>query len=109
VFAFAGNFWLAVAAYLTRAIANMLMGPIQGTWMNQHIPSAVRATVLSMNAQVNAFGQIAGGPGVGWVGNRYGVRSAIGLSGLLLLPVLVLYARFVRRDGDADVPAPAES
>jgi DHA3 family tetracycline resistance protein-like MFS transporter len=98
VFAFAGNFWLAVVAYLTRAIANMLMYPIQGTWMNQHIPSAVRATVLSMNAQVNAFGQIAGGPGVGWIGNRYGVRSAIGLSGLLLLPALALYARFVRRD-----------
>jgi DHA3 family tetracycline resistance protein-like MFS transporter len=109
VFAFAGNFWLAVIAYLTRSIANMLMYPIQGTWMNQHIPSAVRATVLSMNSQVNAFGQIAGGPGVGWVGNRYGVRSAIGLSGLMLLPALALYARFVRRDAGADMPVPSDS
>ncbi len=100
--AFSGQFWLAVAAYLLRAVSFMLMRPIQSTWMNQHIPSAVRATVLSMNSQVNALGQIAGGPGVGWVGNRYGVRSAIGLSALLLGPALVLYARFLRRDTAAE-------
>jgi MFS family permease len=97
VLAISGNFWLAVVAYLTRAVAGMLTHPIQGTWMNQQIPSAVRATVLSMNSQVNAFGQIAGGPGVGWVGRRYGVRSAIGLSGLLIMPALVLYARFMSK------------
>jgi MFS transporter, DHA3 family, tetracycline resistance protein len=97
-FALAGQFWLALAAYLLRALAFALLRPIQGTWLNQHIPSAVRATVLSMNSQVNALGQIAGGPGVGWVGNRFGVRAAIGLSALLLTPALALYTRFLRRD-----------
>ena len=42
-------------------------------------------------------GQIAGGPGVGWVGNRFGIRSAIALSGLLLSPAVALYARMARR------------
>jgi MFS transporter, DHA3 family, tetracycline resistance protein len=99
VLAVAGPFWLAVAAYLLRGVAFSLMRPIQGTWMNQQIPSAVRATVLSMNSQMNALGQIAGGPGVGWAGNRYGVRSAIGLSALLLAPAVALYGRFVGRRG----------
>jgi DHA3 family tetracycline resistance protein-like MFS transporter len=94
--AFTGQFWFAIAAYLLRTVVYSLMRPIQGTWMNQHIPSAVRATVLSMNSQMNALGQIAGGPGVGWVGNRHGVRSAIGLSALLLAPALALYARHIR-------------
>lgn len=90
-----GRYELALAAVITRSVASTLMWPIQSTWLNQHIPSQVRATVLSMKSQMNALGQIAGGPGVGWFGNRYGVRSAIGLSGLLLLPALALYARFL--------------
>ncbi len=91
-----GRYELALAAVITRSVAFMLVRPIQGTWLNQHIPSQVRATVLSMNSQMNALGQIAGGPGVGWVGGRYGVRSAIGLAGLMLTPALALYARFIR-------------
>jgi MFS transporter, DHA3 family, tetracycline resistance protein len=101
-FAALGRFELALTAIVTRSVAFMLARPIQGTWLNQHIPSQVRATVLSMNSQMNALGQIAGGPGVGWFGNRYGVRGAIGLAGLLLMPALALYARFIRR---ADVAA----
>ncbi len=104
-FALMGRYELALAAVITRSVAFMLVRPIQGTWLNQHIPSQVRATVLSMNSQMNALGQIAGGPGVGWVGGRYGVRSAIGLAGLLLTPALALYARFIRTSENAEVVA----
>ena len=102
-FALMGRYELALAAVITRSVAFMLVRPIQGTWLNQHIPSQVRATVLSMNSQMNALGQIAGGPGVGWVGGRYGVRSAIGLAGLLLTPALALYARFIRTSEGVEV------
>ena len=101
----AGRYELALAAIVTRSVVFMVLRPIGSTWLNQHIPSQVRATVLSMNSQMNALGQIAGGPGVGWVGNRYGVRSAIGLSGLLLAPALVLYARFIRNSEGAELVA----
>lgn len=105
VFALSQSFVLSIAVLLLRGIFYGPPGPISGTWMNLHIPSNVRATVLSMNGQANAFGQIAGGPGVGWLGNRAGVRAAIGASGLLYVPILWLYARFVRKAGEtvADV------
>jgi hypothetical protein len=41
--------------------------PLYTAWISQRIDSSVRATVLSLSSQVDAFGQIMGGPGVGWV------------------------------------------
>jgi hypothetical protein len=69
--------------------------------MNLHIPSKVRATVLSMNSQGNAFGQFGGGPGVGLIGNLLGIRAAIAVAALLHTPILWLYGRFVRKADEA--------
>ena len=55
------------------------------------------ATVLSMNSQGNAFGQFGGGPGVGLIGNVFGIRAAIAVAALLHTPILWLYGRFVRQ------------
>jgi MFS family permease len=104
VFAFTTSLPLAVAVLLLRGVFYGPPGPISGTWMNLHIPSKVRATVLSMTSQGNAFGQFGGGPGVGWMGNRFGIHAAIAIAGLLHTPMLWLYARFVRR---ADVETSA--
>ena len=98
-FAAVGRFDLAVIALITRACAVSLLRPIQSTWMNLHIPSDVRATVLSMYGQSNALGQIVGGPGVGWFGARYGLPGAISLAGLLLAPAVVLWGRKKKESG----------
>jgi DHA3 family tetracycline resistance protein-like MFS transporter len=97
-FALAGHFLVAFGMELIRGTAYSLMRPIASTWMNQNIDSKVRATVLSMNGQANALGQIAGGPGIGWVGNAFGIRAAIALAGMLLTPSLALILRTIRRD-----------
>jgi DHA3 family tetracycline resistance protein-like MFS transporter len=97
-FALAGHFLVAFGMELLRGTAYSLMRPIAATWMNQNIDSRVRATVLSMNGQANALGQIAGGPGIGWVGNAFGIRAAIALAGMLLTPSLALILRTIRRD-----------
>lgn len=97
VFAFATSFPLAVGVLLLRGVFYGPPGPISGTWMNLHIPSKVRATVLSMNSQGNAFGQFGGGPGVGLIGNVFGIRAAIAVAALLHTPILWLYGRFVRQ------------
>ncbi len=108
-FALAGNFVVAFALELMRGLTYGLLRPIASTWMNQNIESRVRATVLSMNSQANALGQIAGGPGVGWVGNVFGIRAAIALAGMLLTPTLVLFWRTIRRNqltNEDAVPVP---
>ncbi len=67
--------------------------PLYTAWVNQKLDSGTRATVLSMSGQVDAIGQIAGGPGVGLIANLVSVVAAITTSGLLLSPALFLIGR----------------
>lgn len=106
IFALAGNFVLALVAYWTAQLFRGLQGPIFDAWSNAQIDSEVRATVLSMISQTDAIGQIAGGPGVGAIGNTFGVRYALMASSLLLLPILGLYGiahQLIRRAEPAAV------
>ena len=77
---------------MLRAVRN----PLMDAWINQHTSSEVRATVLSIQGQADAFGQIAGGPLVGAVGLFSSVRAAISLSALMLLPILDVIRRTLR-------------
>lgn len=106
-FAAAGSFAAAVLLRWAISILRTLIEPLQTTWINQHLDSDVRATVISMSGQVDAIGQIAGGPPVGWVGGVLGLRAALFASAALLLPVLPLYMRVLRRGRPAEAEAPA--
>lgn len=109
VFALAGNFYLAVAAYLGFGIFRRVNEPIYTTWLTQNIDSKVRATVISMRGQMDALGQIAGGPPVGYIGTIYSLRAALVVVGILLSPVLILFAFVSRTYNDAQTPRAVES
>lgn len=96
-FAWAKDFPVAVAVLLVFDICRGLTFPIQDTWTNQFVDSKVRATVLSFRSQVDALGQGGGGPVIGVVGNRFGVRAAISLAAMLLFPVVPLFRDSLRR------------
>ena len=99
-FALAGSLWLAVSMYLVTAVARDLAGPPLHTWLNQSIAdSSVRATVLSLTTIAGSVGEWTGGPALGVVGTRWGVRSALAGGALLLLPTLALFLRAIRHEG----------
>ncbi len=98
----AGGFGLMLAAFLVFQVLRSVTGPLVSTWINPHIDLSVRATVFSMAAQLNAVGQIAGGPPIGLIGTRVSLRAALVADALLLAPVLVLFGRATRPD-----PVPA--
>jgi DHA3 family tetracycline resistance protein-like MFS transporter len=74
-------------------IVRTTLQPLYSAWVNRGIPSEVRATVLSTYGQMDAMGQIAGGPIMGVIANQYGLRTALAIAGFLLTPVLALYGR----------------
>lgn len=80
---------LYLAIYVLRSVA----GPLQSAWVNQKLPSNVRATIHSMFSQVDAFGQMAGGPVVAVIARFASVIAALSTSGLLLTPALFLVGR----------------
>jgi MFS transporter, DHA3 family, tetracycline resistance protein len=88
-FALAGNFWVAVVAFWCASVFRDVQEPVFRTWQVQRIDPAVRATVLSIDGQVNALGQIAGGPAVGVIGN-ISLRAALVVAGMALSPALLL-------------------
>jgi len=101
------RFGVALIAFLMIAVLRNTVEPVVATWINPHIESSVRATVFSLSSQVNAIGQIAGGPVVGLIGTRGSIRAALVASGLILSPVLLLYWRALRQEQIAPVSAAA--
>jgi DHA3 family tetracycline resistance protein-like MFS transporter len=96
-FSAAFHFSLAVAAYWIFATMRQIKNPLYTAWVNQKLDPQVRATVVSMSSQVDAFGQIIGGPPVGVIGALVSLRAALATSALILSPVLALFARASRR------------
>lgn len=94
-------FWVAVVLYWLIGTLRSIAGPLHTAWFNLRIDdSQVRATMFSVGSQVDAIGQIAGGPAMGAIGNA-SIRAALVVSALILSPVLPLYALTIRR-GDGD-------
>ena len=97
-FALSPSFGVAVVTLCALGTIENLTEPLLRTWLNQHITSDVRATVLSMNTQVHRFGMLGGGLGIGALGNVAGLRIALSVAALFLLPLLTLLKRETRND-----------
>ena len=99
-FGLAAGFAFALAAYWGVRLTRSLAYPVYMTWLNQSIgDSSVRATVISISGQSDAVGQVVGGPGIGLIGNVFGIPAALAAGGLLLTPALALYGRAMRHGG----------
>jgi DHA3 family tetracycline resistance protein-like MFS transporter len=97
VYGLAPHIGVALAVFFVFVVARSLVGPLFMTWSNQHIDANVRATVLSVQSQTDAIGQIVGGPPIGVIG-QLSLRAAFIASGVILSPALFLLQRVRRLD-----------
>ena len=96
------DFWIALMLFWLVGTLRSIIGPLYATWFNLRIDDPqVRATMFSISSQVDAIGQIGGGPGVGVIGNA-SIRAALVVSALLLSPVLPLYTFAMRRGRETE-------
>ena len=84
------NLGLATGLIILITIIREVKLPIYTSWVNHRLDSSVRATVLSMSAQVDAIGQVVGGPPIGFLARQVSIQAGLTASALLLLPVLFL-------------------
>lgn len=91
LFGLAGNFGIAVIAIMAVQVFRGANHPLYMAWINRQIESRVRATVLSVEGQLNAVGQVAGGPILGALATAVSIPAAMMGVALLMLPALVLY------------------
>ena len=99
---------LTLSLYLVIDALRDVHIPLQTAWVNQKLDSRVRATVHSMFGQVDAIGQVMGGPIVAVIAAVGSAVASLVTSSLLLTPALF----FIRRansqslseaDGEVDI------
>ena len=100
VFGLATSFELAVVGYVSTEVLRRVSGPLFTGWVNRHVDPRIRATLLSMGGEVDAIGQLSGGPAIGLVGQLFGLRAAMVAVGVTLLPALPLLTRARRQAAD---------
>jgi DHA3 family tetracycline resistance protein-like MFS transporter len=94
-FGLAPGFAIAVIAYVAANVIRRVIGPLATAWINQHANDRSRATILSLEGQSDALGQIVGGPVVGAIGLAVSIPAALLASAAALLPALAIYLRAV--------------
>jgi len=102
LFGLSGNFSMGLSMYLTFYIIRITNGPIYRAWRNKKIKSEVRATVLSTYGQIDALGQMIGGPLIGFIALKTSVSTAIIMSGIILSPIIILFIYSSRKSNIAN-------
>ena len=92
-FALSPYLLLTLSLYLVINALRDVHIPLQTAWINQKLDSKVRATVHSMFGQVDAIGQVVGGPIVAVIAAVGSAVASLVTSSLLLSPALF----FIRR------------
>ncbi len=90
VFPLANQIVIAFGILLLIGVFRALIYPLYSAWLNQNIPSEIRATVISMSSLVDATGQIGGGPIMGLIARNYSLQAGLFTSAFLLSPALIL-------------------
>ncbi|MEZ4618813.1 MAG: MFS transporter [Caldilineaceae bacterium] len=90
LFALTGSFYLALVAFCVSQTLRNTGRPLLIIWINQNTRPQVRATVISMYWQSNAFGQIVGSPIIGWIGTLFSLRAALAVGAVIYTAVLPL-------------------
>jgi len=61
--------------------------------MQKQIPSKIRATTTSIESMIISLAYIIVFPLVGFIADTIGLRLTISLSGIILIPAIILYWR----------------
>jgi DHA3 family tetracycline resistance protein-like MFS transporter len=118
-FGLAPGITLAILSIWSVSVLRGTSMPLYSAWLNKGLRPATRATVLSIRGQVDAVGQLIGGPVIGAVAMILGLRAAMIGVALLLMPAVFLYgllSRMIRGESailrvtpeDKQNPAPPE-
>jgi DHA3 family tetracycline resistance protein-like MFS transporter len=92
---------LTIGLYLVIDALRDVHIPLQTAWINQKLDSQVRATVHSMFGQVDAIGQMMGGPVVAAIASIGSTVASLVTSSLLLTPALFFIRRANAQSTDA--------
>ncbi len=104
----AGSFAVAVGCYLVYAVVMGASTPVKQAYLNAHIPSEHRATLLSLDSFYGSIGGTIGQSGWGWYSRERTIAGAWVRAGVCLVlgvPFFLLARRADRRTTGGAAPA----
>jgi len=87
------GFVLAVVLLVAFGLLNGIMGPVRQAYINENIPSAQRATVLSFDSFFADIGAVVGQMGLGYVAQVASKAAAYTIGGVIYFVAAPLYHR----------------
>jgi MFS family permease len=96
------NFFVVVALYLLYGVAIGLAMPVKQAYLNAHIPTAQRATIISLDSMFASSGGALGQTVWGWVAHTRSIGTAWAWSGMTLLLGIPFYWMARRKDRRLD-------
>jgi MFS family permease len=91
-------FALVVSGYILHEIGRGMIRPMQKSYLNKHIPSEKRATILSFDSMMGKLGAAGGLVVLGFVANNYSIQDAWLISGVLLLFLIPIYIKVTENE-----------
>lgn len=86
-----GSFGLVAGLWVAGGFVSGVATPVASAYLNEHIPSSQRATVLSISAMFGDGGAVVGQPAFGYAAQAFGIASTWIVGGLIMLLVPPLY------------------
>jgi MFS family permease len=102
------NFYLVVSLYLLYGVALGVAMPVKQAYLNAHIPSAQRATIISLDSMFANVGGVLGQSGWGRLARVRSIGEAWGYAGATVLLGVPLYWLARRGEPQADAVATAQ-
>jgi MFS family permease len=86
-----GPFLIVASLWVCVGYIFGVAGPVGSAYINQYIPSAQRATVLSLSSLFGDAGGVVGQPVFGYAAQGFGIAPTWVVSGFIMLAVVPLY------------------
>ena len=86
-------FGVVLLGFITYELGRGMLTPVQKAYLNKHIPSEQRATVLSFDSMMGRLGAALGLVILGFVAKNYSIQTSWLISGVLLLFLIPIYLK----------------
>lgn len=90
---FVNNWVMGIILMISLFFVFDLYNPIRRSYFQKFIPSKMRATLGSFGPTIVAFAYVLSGPLAGYLVDTFGPKITIVLSGLFLIPAIILYLK----------------